>query len=114
MSDPFLWGERAETNCGEAASVNRAPLNSARTCRPWRTGCGSRNRQTDVVNFTFDRHNRLIGRIEHPANTLDAEELFFYFSRLAIECDRLEYLLTGKKHLLSGSTSREHEARTST
>jgi hypothetical protein len=55
-----------------------------------------RNRQTDVVNFTFDRHNRLIGRIEHPANTLDAEELFFYLSRLAIECDRLEYLLTGK------------------
>ena len=55
-----------------------------------------RNRQTDVVNFTFDRHNRLIGRIEHPANTLDAEELYFYLSRLAIECDRLEYLLTGK------------------
>jgi hypothetical protein len=43
-----------------------------------------------------DRHNRLIGRIEHPASTLDAEELFFYESRLAIECDRLVYLLTGK------------------
>ena len=49
-----------------------------------------------MVNFTFDWHSRLIGRIEHPANTLDGEELLFYLSRLAIECDRLEYLLTGK------------------
>lgn len=59
--------------------------------RLWR-----RNRQTDVVNFTFDRQNRLVGRVEHPATTLDAEELFFYLSRLAIECDRMEYLLTGE------------------
>jgi hypothetical protein len=59
--------------------------------RLWR-----RNRQTDVVNFTFDLRNRLIGRIEHPADTLDAEELYFYLSRLAIECDRLEFVLTGQ------------------
>ena len=59
--------------------------------RLWR-----RNRQTDVVNFTLDRQHRLVGRIEHPASTLDAEELFFYLSRLAIECDRMEYLLTGE------------------
>ena len=59
--------------------------------RLWR-----RNRHTDVVNFTFDRENRLVGRIEHPANTLDAEELFFYLSRVAIECDRMEYVLTGE------------------
>ncbi|MCL4205470.1 MAG: hypothetical protein KJ000_23555 [Pirellulaceae bacterium] len=59
--------------------------------RMWR-----RNQQTDVVNFTFDRENRLIGRIEHPADTLDAEELYFYLSRLAIECDRLEFVMTGQ------------------
>lgn len=59
--------------------------------RLWR-----RNRQTDVVNFTFDQQNRLIGRIKHLANTLDADELYFYLSRLAIECDRLEFVLTGQ------------------
>jgi len=59
--------------------------------RLWR-----RNRQTDVVNFTFDQQHRLIGRVEHLADSLDAEELFFYLSRLAIECDRMEYLLTGE------------------
>lgn len=64
---------------------------SAFVDRLWR-----RNRQTDVVNFTFDRENRLIGRIEHPADTLDAEELYFYLSRLAIECDRLEFVMTGQ------------------
>ena len=55
-----------------------------------------RNRRTDVVNFTFDRQRRLIGRIEHPYETLDPEELYFYLSRLAIECDRMEYVLTGR------------------
>jgi hypothetical protein len=55
-----------------------------------------RNRQTDVVNFIIDGQNRLVGRIDHPAETLDAAELFFYLARLAIECDRMEYLLTGE------------------
>lgn len=59
--------------------------------RLWR-----RNRQTDVVNFTFDPQNRVIGRIDHPVDTLDGEELYFYLSRLAIECDRMEYVLTGE------------------
>lgn len=54
-----------------------------------------RNRQTDVVNFTIDLQNRLVGRIENLADSLDDDELFFYLSRLAIECDRMEYLLTG-------------------
>ncbi len=55
-----------------------------------------RNRQTDVINFTVDDQNRLIGRIDHPADTLDPAELFFYLTRLALECDRMEYLLTGE------------------
>ena len=55
-----------------------------------------RNRQTDVVNFTIDNQNRLVGRVDHPAETLDAAELLFYLTRLAVECDRMEYLLTGE------------------
>lgn len=55
-----------------------------------------RNRQTDMVNLTFDEQRRLVGRIDHPTQSLDADELFFYLSRLAVECDRMEYLLTGE------------------
>ena len=58
-----------------------------------------RNRQTEFVNFTFDSQNRLVGRIEHLAHSLDADALIFYLSRLAIECDRMEYLLTGENRL---------------
>jgi len=59
-----------------------------------------RNRQTEVVNFTLDGQNRLVGRVDHPAETLDAAELFFYLTRLAVECDRMEYLLTGENRCL--------------
>ena len=55
----------------------------------------SRNVQTDVVAFTFDKQSKLIGRIEQLASTVDAEELRFYIETLARECDQLEYLLTG-------------------
>ena len=55
-----------------------------------------RNRETDMVNFTLDSQNRLVGRVDHPAESLDAAELFYYLTRLAVECDRMEYLLTGE------------------
>ena len=55
-----------------------------------------RNRHSDVVEFCIDKKGNLIGRVEHVAATLDPEELYFYLGRLAEECDRLEYLLTGK------------------
>ena len=54
-----------------------------------------RNVETDVVTFTFDRRHRLIGRIQHPAATLDAPELEFYLRTIARECDRFKYLLSG-------------------
>lgn len=54
-----------------------------------------RNAQHQLVTFAFDRHDRLVGTIEHPAKYLDPEELELYVNALARECDRFEYLLTG-------------------
>ena len=54
-----------------------------------------RNQDTEVVTFTVDNKDRLIGRIDQVAETMDPDEIFFYVARLAQECDRLEYLLTG-------------------
>ncbi len=54
-----------------------------------------RNADTDVVTFTFDNRDRLVGRVRHPAATLDHEELSLYVRSLVRECDRFEYLLSG-------------------
>ena len=56
----------------------------------------TRNRKTPLVTFMLDRSRRLIGRIEHPKATLDPPELRAILLHLARECDRLEYLLTGR------------------
>ena len=54
-----------------------------------------RNSDHELVNFTFDKKDRLIGLIRHPAEYLDPEELEHYINTLANECDRFEYLLAG-------------------
>ena len=54
-----------------------------------------RNDATNLVTFTFDSRDQLIGLIRHPAAHLDAEELDMYLSVLAAECDRFEYVLSG-------------------
>ena len=54
------------------------------------------NQNTDVVAFMVDRLGRFVGRIEQPRATLDREELRTYLLLLARECDRLEFLLTGR------------------
>jgi hypothetical protein len=54
-----------------------------------------RNGGHEVVTFAFDRHDRLVGQIRHPAAQLDDAELEFYVTTLARECDRFEYLLSG-------------------
>lgn len=56
----------------------------------------NRNNHSGVVEFVFDDTGRLVGRIAQIRETLDREELLFYLQRLAQECDRFEYLLTGK------------------
>lgn len=55
-----------------------------------------RNRAIDVVDFTLDAKRRLVGEIDALADTLDAAELAFYIERLATECDRLEYVSSGR------------------
>ena len=55
-----------------------------------------KNALKDLVAFSFDAQDRLVGRIEQPATTLDDNELILYVETLAEECDRFEYKLTGE------------------
>ena len=54
-----------------------------------------RNADHQIVTFAFDRRHRLIGVIRHQKAYLDEAELELYIERLAVECDRFEYLLSG-------------------
>lgn len=54
-----------------------------------------RNADHELVTFAFDKQNRLVGLIRHPAEHLDPEELELYITTLARECDRFEYLIAG-------------------
>ena len=54
-----------------------------------------RNADHELVTFAFDKHDRLIGHIRHPAEHLDLEELELYISNLSFECDRFEFLVSG-------------------
>jgi len=55
-----------------------------------------RNADHELVTFAFDKHDRLVGLIRHPAEHLDPEELELYITTLTRECDRFEYLIAGK------------------
>jgi hypothetical protein len=55
-----------------------------------------RNADQELVTFGFTDDDRLVGRICHPAEHLDAAELDVYVRALSRECDRFEYLLTGR------------------
>ena len=55
----------------------------------------TRNAETELVNFMFDRVGRLVAEIRHPADHLDPVELEIYLKLLATEGDRYEYVLTG-------------------
>ncbi|MBN9657047.1 MAG: hypothetical protein J0H49_02660 [Acidobacteria bacterium] len=59
----------------------------------------ARNRSTDVVEFAIDELGRLVGRIEHVTESLDRAELEAYLIALAQECDRFEYVLTGRDQM---------------
>jgi hypothetical protein len=54
------------------------------------------NRGTQLLGFKVDKYDRLIGEAWVPKVGLTAEELRLYIKRVASECDRFEYLLTGK------------------
>jgi len=55
----------------------------------------TRNAEHELVTFAFDKQDRLVGQIRHPAQHLDPEELELYITTLARECDRFEYQLGG-------------------
>ena len=58
--------------------------------RAWR-----RNRSSHLVGFRVDQRGRLVGEAWVPKAGLSAEEFQIYVRRVAAECDRFEYLLTG-------------------
>ncbi len=55
-----------------------------------------RNADHEIVNFAFDKKERLVSVIRHPVEYLDAEEIELYITALTYECDRFEYLISGK------------------
>ena len=70
-----------------------------RTHKQWRESARKTwllNADHELVSFCFDNSDRMIGQIRHPAKYLDLEEMALYIQVLARECDRMEYLLSGK------------------
>jgi hypothetical protein len=55
-----------------------------------------RNRTTKLVGFRINRRGRLVGEAWVPKPGLGADEFLHYVRRMAAECDRFEYILTGK------------------
>ena len=55
-----------------------------------------RNRLSDLVGFKTDSRGRLIGEAWVPTEGLDAGEGAVYVRAVALACDRVEYLLSGK------------------
>ncbi len=55
-----------------------------------------RNRTTKLVGFGMDTKGRLVGECWVPKAGLSEPEFVLYMRTIAQECDRLEYLLTGR------------------
>ncbi|MDV6034401.1 MAG: hypothetical protein F9B45_30775 [Phycisphaera sp. RhM] len=55
-----------------------------------------RNRSVSLVGFRIDRKERLIAECSVPTPGLTSEEFQFYLRTIAIEADRLEFLLSGR------------------
>jgi hypothetical protein len=55
-----------------------------------------KNRSTQLVGFRLDDRGWLVGEAWIPKAGLSGEEFATYVRQVAAECDRLEYLLTGK------------------
>ena len=55
-----------------------------------------RNRQLRLCGLSVDKKGRLFGQCMVPKAGLDADEFQLCARHLAAECDRLEYLLTGR------------------
>jgi hypothetical protein len=56
----------------------------------------TRNRVTQLVGFRIDRRLRLVGEAWLPKEGITREEFQLFLRRVAYECDRFEYLLSGR------------------
>ena len=52
-----------------------------------------RNANIDLVEFMLDDNKNLVGRAVHPVRGLDEKEFLYCAYTLAVEADRLEYLI---------------------
>src|SRR5687768_6601601 len=55
-----------------------------------------RNRALQLVGFRIDQKQRLVGEAWVPRAGLTRDEFLLYVRTVAIECDRFEFMLTGK------------------
>ena len=58
--------------------------------RAWR-----KNTLKELITFSLDRDDNLIGVIQQPAATMDDEELLMYLEVIAKEADRFEFKISG-------------------
>lgn len=56
----------------------------------------TRNRATKLMGFRIDRRLRLVGEAWVPKAGITAEEFQLYLRTVAAECDRFEYIITGR------------------
>lgn len=56
----------------------------------------TRNRATQLVGFRIDRRLRLVGEAWLPKEGVTREEFQMYLRRVAYECDRFEYIISGR------------------
>lgn len=55
-----------------------------------------RNRTTSLVGFRIDARDRVVGESHVPTVGLTPDEFNLYLRTIAEECDRLEWILTGR------------------
>ena len=76
---------------GIVATPGRIDDLANETRRAW-----EHNRRDSLVGFRFDHRDRLVGECLVPIAGITADELALCARAVAAECDRYEYLLTGK------------------
>lgn len=76
---------------GKVATPGRIADLAHETRRAWEL-----NRRDSLVGFRFDHRERLVGEYLVPIAGLTPDELALCVRAVAAECDRYEYLLTGK------------------
>ena len=94
--------QRVRVACGGGvvrvvSTVLGAPevTRSARRWRELALRAWVRNGRKALVAFGFDAGDALVGVLEQPLVTLDAEELEHYVDVVALECDRFEFAVVG-------------------